>query len=49
MAAFVAGGRVALDAIERADYDVMAGPPAVRPGALPVALALTLVRSWRRA
>ena len=27
VAAFVAGGRVALEAIERADYDVLPGPP----------------------
>ncbi len=49
VAAFLAGGRVALDAIERAGYDVMAGPPKVRPAALPIALAGALGRSWRGA
>jgi squalene synthase HpnC len=49
VAAFVAGGLAALDAIERAGYDVMAGPPKARPGALPFALVVTLVRSWRDA
>jgi squalene synthase HpnC len=38
VAAFAAGGRAALDAIERAGYDVLAGPP--RAGALQRALAL---------
>jgi squalene synthase HpnC len=43
VAAFAAGGRAALDAIERAGYDVLAGPPrastARRVGALLVTLA----------
>jgi phytoene/squalene synthetase len=38
VAAFAAGGRAALDAIERAGYDVLAAPP--RAGALQRALAL---------
>ena len=33
VAAFVAGGRAALDAIERAGYDVLAGPPRASSGA----------------
>jgi squalene synthase HpnC len=50
VAAFVSGGRAALDAIERAGYDVLAGPP--RAGRSPIgrarrasALARTL---WER-
>jgi squalene synthase HpnC len=38
VAAFLAGGRAALDAIERAHYDVLAGPP--RAGRVRGALAL---------
>jgi squalene synthase HpnC len=47
VAAFVAGGRAALDAIERADHDVLPGPP--RAGAIRRALALagTLVERRR--
>lgn len=47
VAAFIAGGRAAIEAIERADYDVLAGPP--RAGAVRRALALagTLVERRR--
>jgi squalene synthase HpnC len=41
VAAFVAGGHAALDAIERARYDVLAGPP--RAGRVRRALALAAV------
>jgi squalene synthase HpnC len=48
VAAFVAGGRAALDAIERARFDVLPGPPrASRPRRL-LALAATLSDSRRR-
>ena len=43
VAAFVAGGRAALDAIERAGYDVLAGPP--RAGGARRLLALAARRS----
>jgi squalene synthase HpnC len=46
VAAFVAGGRAALDAIERARYDVLAGPP--RAGGGRRALALAAVLAQRR-
>ncbi len=47
VAAFVAGGRAALDAIERAGYDVLAGAP--RAGAVRRARALlATLRSRRR-
>jgi squalene synthase HpnC len=47
LAAFVAGGRAALDAIERARFDVLAGPPrATRPRRL-MALAGTLAERRR--
>jgi squalene synthase HpnC len=47
IAAFIAGGHAALDAIERADYDVLAGTPRVsRPRHL-LALAGTLLRGGR--
>jgi squalene synthase HpnC len=42
VAAFVAGGRAALDAIERARYDVLAGPPRAGTGRRVLALARTL-------
>ncbi len=48
VAAFLAGGRAALDAIERARYDVLAGPP--RAGRVRRALALAgTLRSARGA
>lgn len=47
VAAFVAGGRAALDAIARAGYDVLAGPPRAGTGLRLRALALTL-RERRR-
>jgi squalene synthase HpnC len=46
VAAFVAGGRAAVDAIERADYDVLAGSP--HAGAARRALALTRTLAERR-
>jgi squalene synthase HpnC len=46
VAAFVAGGRAALDAIERAGYDVLAGPP--RAGAARRLLALAGTLAERR-
>jgi squalene synthase HpnC len=42
VAAFVAGGRAALDAIERARYDVLAGPPRAGRARRALALAGTL-------
>ncbi len=48
VAAFVAGGRAALDAIERADYDVLAGPPRAGRARRAAVLAATLLASWRR-
>jgi 15-cis-phytoene synthase len=47
VAAFVAGGRAALDAIERAGYDVLPGAP--RAGAARRALALAATLRGRRA
>ncbi len=47
VAAFVAGGRAALDAIERAGYDVLAGPPRARARRRLLALAGTLVERRR--
>lgn len=47
VAGFVAGGQAALDAIEEAGYDVMEGPPPVRPGARLLALAGALLRAGR--
>jgi squalene synthase HpnC len=44
VAAFLAGGTSALDAIERARYDVLAGPPHVGGGRRALALASTLLR-----
>jgi squalene synthase HpnC len=50
VAAFIAGGRAALDAVERAGYDVLEGPPTAGAGRRLVALAATLAgrQSWRR-
>jgi squalene synthase HpnC len=42
LAAFVAGGRAALDAIEHAGYDVLPGPPPVGRARRALALARTL-------
>jgi squalene synthase HpnC len=47
VAAFVAGGRSALDAIAAADFDVLAGPPTASGGARVYALLRTL-REVRR-
>ncbi len=49
VAAFVAGGRSALDAIERADYDVLGGPPPVGRAHLLGSLARTLLSREARA
>ncbi len=48
VAAFVAGGRAALDAIERAGCDVLAGPPRAGAWRRLLALAGTLVERRRR-
>jgi squalene synthase HpnC len=48
LAAFVAGGRAALDQIERVSYDVLAGAPSVRRVRHLLAVAATL-RASRRA
>jgi squalene synthase HpnC len=45
VAAFAAGGRAALDAIERAGYDVLAGPPRATRARRLLALAATLAQS----
>jgi squalene synthase HpnC len=47
VAAFLAGGRAALDAIERAHYDVLAGAPRAGRAGCAVALAAALRASWR--
>ena len=47
VAGFIAGGGAALDAIERAGYDVLAGPPRAARGRLALAVAATLARSRR--
>jgi squalene synthase HpnC len=52
VAAFVAGGHAALDAIERARYDVLPGPPPVTRARRARTLAATLLRrrgahAWR--
>ncbi len=47
VAAFVAGGRAALRAVERSGYDVLAGPPRASRARRAAALARTLVE-WRR-
>ncbi len=49
LAAFVAGGRAAAAAIERADYEVLAGPPPVGTLRRACALAATLHARRRRA
>ena len=50
VAAFVAGGRAALSAIERADYDVLGGPPEVGRTRLLGSMARTLSSrgAWAR-
>jgi squalene synthase HpnC len=48
VAAFVAGGRAALTAIERCAYDVLPGPPPVSGRLRMATLASTLARSWGR-
>lgn len=48
VAAFVAGGRAALDTIERAHYDVLGGPPPVAASRRLAALARTLAQSAGR-
>jgi squalene synthase HpnC len=47
VAAFVAGGRAALDAIEHAGYDVLPGPPPLLRGRRALELAATLIESAR--
>lgn len=49
LAGFVAGGRSALDAIERAGFDVLAGPPRATRGQRLRALARTLLERRRPA
>jgi squalene synthase HpnC len=49
VAAFVAGGRVALDAIERVGYDVLPGPPRASNTRRALALAATFTRRNGRA
>ncbi|HYM56094.1 MAG TPA: squalene synthase HpnC [Solirubrobacteraceae bacterium] len=49
VAAFAAGGRSALDAIERAGYDVLPGPPRATRGRRLLALVATLRQSRSRA
>ena len=48
IAAFIAGGHAALDAIERADFDVLAGAPSVSRPRHVLALVATLLRGGRR-
>jgi squalene synthase HpnC len=48
VAAFVAGGRSALDAIERAGYDVLAGPPRVTRARRGLSFATTIAQARRR-
>jgi squalene synthase HpnC len=48
VAAFVAGGRAALTAIERAGYDVLAGPPVAGRSRRLLAFGATLARDGRR-
>jgi squalene synthase HpnC len=45
--AFIAGGRAALEAIERAGYDVLAGPPQASRARRALAFARTLLESRR--
>jgi squalene synthase HpnC len=49
VAAFVAGGRAALDAVERAGYDVLPGPPRAGRARRAGSLAATIVQAARRA
>jgi squalene synthase HpnC len=46
VAAFAAGGEAALEAIERAGYDVLAGAPRAGPARRAAALVATLRNSW---
>jgi squalene synthase HpnC len=48
VAAFVAGGRAAAEAIERAGYDVLAGVPRAGRARMAVALAATLIERRER-
>ncbi len=48
VASFLAGGRAALDAIERAGCDVLAGPPRAGTGRRLLVLAGTLIERTRR-
>jgi squalene synthase HpnC len=48
VAAFVAGGRAALKSIERADYDVLAGPPRASRAERVGSLVATLADGFRR-
>ncbi len=48
VAAFVAGGRAAAEAIERAGYDVLAGVPRAGRARMTVALAATLIERRER-
>jgi squalene synthase HpnC len=48
VAAFLAGGRAALDAIERAGYDVLAGPPRASRARRALALASVLAEARAR-
>jgi squalene synthase HpnC len=48
VAAFLAGGRAAVGAIERAGYDVLAGPPSAGRSHLLLALAGTLIERRRQ-
>jgi squalene synthase HpnC len=48
VAAFVAGGRAALDAIERGGFDVLSGPPRAAGRRRLLALAATLIERGRR-
>ena len=48
VAAFAAGGSAALDAIERAGYDVLPGPPQASNGRRLAVLAVTLRRPEAR-
>jgi squalene synthase HpnC len=48
VASFLAGGRAALDAIERAGCDVLAGPPRAGTGRRLLVLAGTLIERCRR-
>ncbi len=45
VAAYASGGRAALEAVERAGYDVLAGPPRASRARRAAALARTLAES----